>query len=219
MDAGLRALSDDFNGTSLGPAWTVFNPQAAIYTVGDGGLIMIATGYSSWFGPMNGALVYKEVTGNFKATITLKVSAASDSQFVPDAAWHMGGLMARRPKPTGDGDENHVLILLGGDGQGRAALEHKDTADSGSNYFTYSWPSGQGQLRICRVNDDFVLRERESRGSIWGGARTFTRPDLPATLQVGPAMFAGDSVRTDLMVVWDDVQFDDVSHVNECNAD
>jgi len=97
------------------------------------------------------------------------------------------------------------------------AVETKTTTGSLSVYDGPGWPSGDAELRLCRLGSTYRLYKRAIGAQEWTLAATFQRPDLPETLQVGPFLYAAD-VNADLVASFDEVQFASVSVVEDCEA-
>jgi hypothetical protein len=167
-----------------------------------------------WFTSRSGALLYKDVPGNFMVTAQVTARSLADPHAPPAPQFRLGGLMAR------DGDsttgENYVFIAIGADGD-NLSVETKSTRDSQSEYTGPAWPDASGELRICRVDAQFVLLIRQP-GEAWHIQATFDRPDLPATLQVGPMAYAHNRL-ADLRVTYPAVDFASVHGVADCATD
>lgn len=214
-DAGnIAALSDTFDGTALDPSWTVLHPEAVAITVANHALTLRLIGPAFWFNTSQGVLVSKPVTGNFKITATVHARKASAPTMPPGPPVHLGGLMARNPAP---GSENYVFIVVGHD-PNSVAIETKNTTNSSSQYSGVAWPSGDAQLRLCRMDASFQLLKRSPGADAWVLAATFARPDLPATLQVGPNIYSSAST-PDVQVSFDGVIFANVGAVSDCSTD
>ena|ERR1700752_66074 len=130
-----------------------------------------------------GVLVYKPVSGNFIITAEVHAAKNSNPSEAPggDGSVQLGGLMAR----NGNGGlENYIFIVIGDDGNG-LSIETKSTVDSFSNYDGPSWDSAEAELRLCRFDSTFNLYKRHiGADEAWSLADSFSRPDLPDTLQV-----------------------------------
>jgi hypothetical protein len=211
-DAGVAALSDNFAGSSLDPAWSVVNPQDVSLSVASGSLTMQLTHGVLWFNASRGVLVYKLVTGDFAATTTAHARKASAPAQPPDSAIHLGGLMARGPA-SDSGSENYLFAVVGFGDQGHLTVETKTTVNGSSQYDGPVWPSADAELRLCRVGRQFSLYKRSVGATAWTPAAAYDRPDLPATLQVGPNLYAPDG---DLRVTVDGFRFAPVASAADC---
>ncbi len=178
--------TDEFTGDSLDPSWDVLRGELLDISVADGELHLVANQYSVWFNEEAGALIHKTVSGNFKATTSVKARKASDpSEFVgPD--FQFGGLLALDPTTQ---LHNYVFIVVGDRG-GYLSVETKSTINSSSDVQGPEWPSGDAELRLCRVGADFFLYKREIGDTTWTEAVSYTRQDLPTELHVGPFAYA-----------------------------
>lgn len=122
--------------------------------------------------------------------------------------------MARNPAGP---PENYVFIVVGND-ENDLSVETKTTVNSASSYAGPSWPSGDAELRICRLGAAMHLYKREIGAASWTLATTYDRPDLPATLEVGPNVYAAASP-PDLVVTFEEVEFAGVCDLAGCAED
>jgi len=208
----LAALSDTFDGATLDASWSVFNDAALDATVSGGALHLELTSAALWFQASQGTLVHKSITGDFRVTATVHARKTSAPAEPPDATIHLGGLMARDPASDA-GMENYVFIVVGFD-ENDVSVETKSTTNDTSDYIGPTWPSTEAELRLCRVGSSFHLYKRPVGGATWQEAIVYDRPDLPATLQVGPNAYS--LTTPDLTVDVDEVTFARVSTVADC---
>ncbi len=213
----LADLSDTFEGGALDSSWSTLQDGNLAVAVEGGALAMTVTKHALWFNESAGTLIHKPVTGDFKVTAPVHARMASDPTMPPDRFVHLGGLMARDGTSA---SENYVFIVLGWDEQD-LSIETKSTDDDVSNYVGPAWPSGDAELRLCRVGSTFVVLKRMIGAASWEVAETYERPDLPATLQVGPNAYAyaDPGITPDLTVRFDEVRFAEVSARADCEAD
>jgi hypothetical protein len=207
--------TDSFGGRSLHRSWSIRQPNVVRPTVRRGALSLELTGPALWFNDSMGVLVFKPVTGNFKATATVHTSSAASFGKPPASAIRLGGLMARDPAGDSTGVQSYVHIVAGNGPSGVLAIEHKTTQNSASIYEAPEWQSADAQLRICRVGSTFNLYKRPVRSKTWQLAAAYDRPDLPATLQVGADIYSPNSP-PDLRVSWDEIAFQPVKSTSAC---
>lgn len=167
--------------------WQLINPQAVHVSVDDGALVMDLIGSALWFNDQKGVLFYREVTGDFRATATVRTSKASDPSAPPggDGSVQLAGLMARTEVPA----ENSVFIVSGSIGSS-TGLETKTTASSHSITIQRGLPTGgDAELRLCRVGSTFYLWWRHvDTNEEWTHMSTLDRKDMPPALQVGASI-------------------------------
>lgn len=210
----LSALDDSFDGGALDSSWSVLNPSQSTTSVSAGSLRLEANGTSLWFNADTAVQVSKPVTGDFTASSTVHARRASDSLATPCQLIHLGGLMARNPvSPL----QKYVFIVLGMD-VNDLSVETKTTTDSVSDFVGPSWPVADAELRVCRRGAMFELYAREVGAPSWLLQSTYFRPDLPATLEVGPIMYAFQPT-PDLVISVDEVVFRTVTNAADCLAD
>jgi hypothetical protein len=141
-----------------------------------------------WFNADRGVLLYREVTGDFRATATVRTKRASDPAAAPgqDGTIQLAGLMARTEVPA----ENYVFIVTGSIGNS-TGLETKTTESSRSVYIQRGLPTGgDAELLLCRIGSSFSLWWRHVDSTEeWTHMSTLERKDLTATLQVGANIY------------------------------
>ncbi len=213
-------LSDEFDGDGVDAAWTVVNGDRFEHMLGGGELHLRPTMNTLWFdAEATGALLYKTVTGNFKLTTAVKARRASDpSQPVGPTDYQFGGIMARAPNAA---QENYVFVVVGDRGP-TIQTETKSTTNGASSVKGDDWPSGDAQLRLCRVGSMFHMYARPYDGGTWNIAAEwgppYERADLPETLQVGPIAYAWTNA-PDLRASFDYVRFEPAASEADCTTD
>ena len=168
--------------------WRLVNPQAVHVSVDKGALVLDLIGSVLWFNADKGVLLYRDVTGDFRATATVRTSKTSDPSAAPgqDGSIQLAGLMARTEVPA----ENYVFIATGSIGSS-TGIETKTTESSRSIYFQRGQPNGgDAELRLCRIGTTFLLwwRHVDSKED-WTHMSTFDRKDIPTTVQVGANIY------------------------------
>jgi hypothetical protein len=168
--------------------WQLINPQAVRVSVDGGALVMDLIGSVIWFNADKGVLFYRDVTGDFRATATVRTSKASDPSKPPgqDGTVQLAGLMARTEVPA----ENSVFIVSGSIGNS-TGLETKTTESSRSIFIQRGLPTGgDAELRLCRIGSTFLLWWRHvDSDEDWTHMSTLERKDMPPTLQVGANIY------------------------------
>ena len=168
--------------------WQLINPQAVHVSVDGGTLVMDLVGSVIWFNADKGVLFYRDVTGDFRASATVRTSRASDPSAAPgqDGTVQLAGLMARTEVPA----ENSVFIVSGSIGNS-TGLETKTTESSRSVYIQRGLPTGgDAELRLCRIGSTFLLWWRHvDSNEDWTHMSTLDRKDMPPTLQVGANLY------------------------------
>lgn len=103
----LAALSDEFDQTSSLTNWLSLN-QTEGWGVNQLEVLDVNTSRAghmrfmphtvSWYMNNQGPLVYKEITGDFVATLRLNVQRRNGQPGRPETSWSFGGLMIRTPR-------------------------------------------------------------------------------------------------------------------------
>lgn len=188
-------FEDSFDGTGLDPSWRVLHPDLATVSVTNGALRIAPNqgGLATiWYQDAEGALVYRNVTGDFTATARVHARLPG-SALPPPVSYRLGGILARRPGSTaGDRDSVHVALGAGVPTMPVCA-EDKTTVDSVSDFLLHPIPSADGELRLRRRGARFSMAWRPFGVGPWMPLRSHLRPDLPATLQVGLMAYSADA--------------------------
>jgi len=200
----------------LSAEWLVYRPEVLAINVGNGALSLTLTQQALWFNNSRGPLVYKLVSGDFKVSARVRVRKASSPANPPSNPVHLGGLMVRNPAGEQPGGvENDAFIVTGYD-ENDLSVETKSTVNSVSTYVGPSWPSGDAELRLCRVGSTLRMYKRAISGGAFTLAQTYERPDLPATLQVGANVYSLNA--PDLVASFDEIVFAKAASQADCEA-
>lgn len=202
----LAALSDDFDGDTLDPKWTLYQGDGvATLTVADGELGFEidegSAGGSFWYANEQGCLLWQAVTGDFECVATLRIRNAADTDAPPVADYRLVGIAAHDPDRSTDLD--YVHVALGAMHEADLRAEHKSTEASvtepgggtSPGYSSISWPSGEGQIRLRRVGQVFTCSVRALEGDPWTEVRVVDRAaaPLPDTVHVGPMVYSANA--------------------------
>jgi hypothetical protein len=195
----LQSLSDEFGDEKSLARWKQFHEAEGWMTMtktldvnrSSAGNLHFEPTTSGWYEDFHGALLFKEVTGDFLATARLKVSGKTGD--LPTALWSLAGLMAREPRPAAatkeawqPRGENWLFLTTGiAEPAGQPVFETKSTANSRSNLKLRPAKAGWVELGIARVRSAFVLLYRYDGDKQWTIQERFHRRDLGRTLQVG----------------------------------
>jgi len=186
-------LYDDFSCDRVfvdSSPWSFVNRDGVEAYVDDDELVFELISQLLWFNNSQGIFMHREITGDFKATTSLRVHQTSDQALLPNGPVQLAGLMARDPS-SDTSDENYVFIVLGYD-VNDISIETKTTVNGVSDFEGPSWESGEAELRLCRLGDQFYTYKRPGPDQDWQVADTaggidwpMVRPDLAETLQLG----------------------------------
>jgi len=212
-----RLPAPPINIAYRGETWTGFRPEVFDYTIEGDSLRLTLKTVARWAGNGQGGLVYRDVVGNFKATANVYARKGGDPNQVVSTAVSLGGLSARDPNGTDrGGTEDYVHIVTGNTPSG-IGVETKNNVNGVTAYEAVPGPSADAGLRICRIGADFNLYKRPTDGGTWTLAATYTRPDLPETLQVGANIYA--VVPPDLQVRFENLRIEPVVDKADCERD
>lgn len=212
------ASSDAFDGDALDPRWTVLNGETTTIEVRDGALWMRPNEYTLWFHGDRGPAVVQLVEGDFKISTAVRARSARRPDQPVDSFFQFAGLIARDPASDLDEvPENYVFSVVGWRGEYLSA-ETKNTVNDLSMVDGPPWPSGDAEIRICRIGPRFQLYIREIGADAWQPAIEYSRPDLPDTLQVGAIAYTYTQT-VDLLASFDHIDLAPVANARDCTAD
>ena len=243
-DSGtLHLLSDEFEdpGAELHPRWQSIL-RASTVAVRDGGLEIRTTGFQVWRwlmfadGGVSNSIatfVWQPVTGNFRVTATLRAGGIDDItrfQTRPDGGplgQRQAGLAARLPQPDGFQTPESWVGVFAGAGpfmgspvpQVAPVFEVTSAAvDGGTTLDRRDASDNFAEVRLCRVGAVFIaLGRRPDAGWPAAPLATWLRPDLPATLQVGPSVSVGSEAPFDMVARFELVRFADLTDAGDCS--
>ena len=188
------AFSDEFAGDTLAD-WTLRHQAEATpaqFTVLDinqstaGALTIVPTQTPGWFDDGDAPLVFKNLTGNFAVHTRVTADSTATPGQPPASDFNSAGLMARNASGA-SGPENYVMLNVGRQDDrvaGGVGSETKTTVDSNSTLFIDAG-SNSGDLVLCRIGSAFYSFRWLTSDTGWSETTSASRPDLPATLQVG----------------------------------
>ena len=215
---GIRALSDEFEGTALDPSWHVKNGQLADTQVSGGTLSLIPNQFTVWFHEDHGPGLFRTIEGDFRMTTSVRARRASDPDASVSTGFQFAGIIVRDPASDAETNpENYVFSVVGYRGDYFSA-ETKSTVNDLSMVDGPPWPSTDAELRICRIGDTFQLYIREIGASAWNPAISYDRPGFPDTVQAGPIAYTYTDAY-DLNAMFDYVRYAPVSSRADCVVD
>ena len=219
--AQIQLHNDEFSDAGSLVNWLNINDvegwnitQLQNYNIGDttaGELFMMPLS-ASWFEEYRGALLFKEIAGDFVVTTQVTVSAR-DGMSVPSTDFSLAGIMIRTPMdyPNQDpsidwmaDEQNYIFMSIGRATGNQYSFEIKNTCDSRSCLKIESADSTTVLIRMVRRgdqivvmsrfgNDPWTIQNRYNRGGLMPGVRPQTfgscsgncNSPLPDTVQLG----------------------------------
>lgn len=194
----LTNLSDEFEVQNL-ESWNIYNNESTSrinptqIEIDNGKLQLTPNSQTLWFNSIKtGAMVSKMITGNFVATTSIQVRRRTNNNLPPNQTVELAGLMVRNRETP---EENYLFIVLGYD-ENDLSVEVKTTSNNISAYIGPSLSNSDGELRICRIGQNFYLYLKTVDGN-WvvqnhptTNNPVFIRSDLPSSVEVGPNIYA-----------------------------
>ncbi len=211
----LGLLNDEFDNSANIADWSRLNEvegwnadQLATWDVNNTqpGRMVLEPHTVVWYQDWRGPMAFKEVTGDFAFTSEVHITdrddiGDSDLDGVPsDGEFSLGGLMIRTPRnitnPAADwapgsmqddgtnNGENYVFLSMGYGNSGEMSFEVKTTRNSNSQLELTPVNSNTATLQVARIGNSIITLLRLP-GEEWTVHRRYSRPDMPATLQIG----------------------------------
>jgi hypothetical protein len=192
----LAALSDEFEDAASLTGWQrsdVVEGRPSqwkaldVDTTSPGHLYLEPT-TSLWWSDFRAPFLFRPVTGDFVATIRVRASGRTTT--TPHREYSLVGLMARAPRTDTaatwtPGRENWVFLTTGtAEPAGTPQFEVKTTVNGRSTLLLSDAATGWVEIRVARLGSTFVMLQRTAVGN-WTVHQRYSRPDLPATVQVG----------------------------------
>lgn len=204
------ALSDDFEADSLAQ-WEFYQGDQAHVVIEGGELHVEPVDISLWYNGTTAFHMHRTVERDrFMVTGSVRATRLSDPTLPPETPYRLGGIMVRDPAAE---RPNYVFVVFGADAND-VSVEAKTTVDGVSDFDGPPWPSGSGELRICRVGAEFLMLAREPGGA-WQLQDTFRRDDMPARVVVGPVAYANSSP-ADVRISYGELTFAEIDGVDDC---
>lgn len=204
----VSGLSDDFDSSDTLKNWRHIDQterwgadQLEKCSIENGNLVLMPR-TSTWYMDYRGALVYKDIEGDFVMTTKVRASNRAGNG-APLSDYSLAGLMVRTPR--GDtaqswrpGKENYVFLSIGSaDQPGRFQYEVKTTQNSQSNLEKQVTGSGDTYLQIAKIGSMVYMLKKPAGGS-WSVHKRYNRPDMPAKLQAGMTVYTDYSSASQL---------------------
>jgi len=201
---------DDFEGAALDPRWEIFGAAGLDVSVSGGQLVLVPSVRQVWYQAQRGGFVHQTITGDVRVTARVSVRSQAMPGVPPVNDVHLAGVMARDGTTLA---ENYVFIGVGR--LGGLAVETKNTIDSTTTLDSPAWPSGEAELRLCRLGPTFHLYKRPFAGGPWELAASLTRDDLPAALQIG-LFVSADTAPPDLRATIEETRLATPTSLADC---
>ena len=191
--------------------WRLFRPEtAAVYSDGED-LLLQPLMESQWKDDGAGPMLIREITGDFSIEARVHILGAKDGAQLPSTGRQQGGLMVRQHRH--DDRENHLLLSIGNVGNPNMRVLYQSTRNSRSALKMEKTGHNVMDLRIVRQGAAFQCWMKTPAAAEWQLLESFDRPDLGATLEIGPAAYAhfsgdGPKMYPDLLVRFEGLRID-----------
>lgn len=149
---------------------------------------------TSWYSDIRGALIFKEITGDFVFTTRIIVRNRAGQAILPGNIFSLAGMMIREPRSITNGiddwapgGENYVFLSIGRGGNGNGGpfeLEVKNTTNSNSVLDHPNIGVSEIYMRMVKVNGVIIVM-RSFDNLTWSVHTRFNRPDFSETCQLG----------------------------------
>lgn len=181
----------------------------------DGWLTVRPRPNHAWYNEGMGPMLHRAVAGDFLVETRVQTHSANNPGTPPSAHYNSAGLIVRDPAST-QGRQNWVVTNVGRQDP-HTGTEVKTTTDSRSVLELQPGPA-EARLRLARLGDTIYALRRFPDDDAWTLIRTYDRPDLPDTVQVG-LMCNGWTGDADLVAQYDYVRINQPTSVDDLTAE
>lgn len=185
-----KSYSGGFHDLVKSNTWQWYQPELLSWELEGDKLNIQIVKENVWWRNWRGPMFYTYIKGDIDVCVTVQTRKASNPDEYPDKAYQFGGLILR--DPLGDKfftSEHYIFNVVGYRGS-KLTIETKSTSDGWSDVEGHDWPTGDAELRIVRKGAIFQLYARSMDEYVWQLMRTYDRPDLPETMQLGIIAYA-----------------------------
>ena len=203
----LNESQRDFTYEYAKDGWEMLNPEmVSYYSKDDGSIYLRPIINGLWIEDFQGALLYRNVTGDFTIESDLRVRKINNDENLPPDKWfQLAGLMARLSISKNKYDENNVWIFLGTRG------------NKNLKYGSQITIAGKSKRKISKTDQPFITLRTERLGEMlnvfiqndenWQLINSYDISRWPLTLQVGATVVThfpthGPSMYADLEAIF-----------------
>lgn len=162
------------------------NPDQCNYYVDNGSLIMEPSPNTVWYNGNSAFQLGQPISGDFAITSYISATQLDGSPVGPEDAFAVAGLLVRDPDSA---TPNTYHCGFGNGGSDVPEFEYKSTVSGSSTLQFSDHPSGEGEVRICRVGTTIQSLLRNDEGE-WEVMDSRERADLPEVLECGPIAYS-----------------------------
>jgi len=201
------AFVDDFDDPTTLEHWDVLrlpdgtdpHDQLDIDNTRPGWLTVLPAPDHAWYNDGMGPALTRTVTGDFLIETRVQTHSRNNPDAAPDAQYNSAGLIVRDPA-SARGSQNWLVVNVGRQAPA-TGTEVKTTTNSRSVLQLHEGRA-HATLRLARIGSTIYALRRYPDDDAWTLIRTFARPDLPPTVQVG-RMANGWTPHADLTAQYD----------------
>ena len=185
------ALSDEFDSPDTLSKWSnrdqveggrVLSDKIDIGESRKGWLTIVPKSGTGWYRDGMGPMLFRIIEGDFLVETRVEIKSRNAENQPPQANFNSAGLIVRNPE-SGQGTQNWVVVNVGKQNPD-LGTEVKTTTNSDS-VLSLQPDKHNGRLRLARIGTTIYALKKLDGESEWTLIRQFSRPDLPAKVQVG----------------------------------
>lgn len=199
----IAGYSDDFSNAATLSNWLNrqviegSNNQIATWNINSivsGNMVLVpSSGNIAWYQTSVGPFIYKNVTGNFVVSTRLSAHSVNNTQNPPGNVYNAAGLLVRDPASAGTSNQNWIEMALGNHWTVTGLVNLSTVNSAESPFNPVAGTTLNVSLRLCRIGSVFTMYISTDNEQTWTLRDTFTRTDLPNTLQVGMSLAAANA--------------------------
>lgn len=216
-------IDDEFSDSSTIADWNISYPGSAAIDIAattPDSLTIIPSAQAVWFNDAVAPFLSKTITGDFIVATRVHARRSSDPALPPNRQYHAAGILVRSPVSTPNAtprNQQWISYDLGYQATSTGSMARNTV--SSTSLLSPSIPGDpSGEIRVCRLGNVFHLFRRLDTETVWRETNTYTRPDLPISLQVGLHVGAWGTP-PDLRAEFEYVRFAVPSTLADCTAD
>ena len=187
----VEAISKNNNEQSIAGKqindWQYMNRNLFVSYQDEDTITMIPIMKSWWEDSERGAMLFKEVNGDFSIETKINISK-SNSTKIPDKGFQQAGIMIRKKD---DQKENYVFLSIGTGGNPTPKISFKKTTDGKSKTFAEKMENMNGWLRLEKRGNKIIALYKSENNNEYKKIGEFANEWLNSAIQIGLAAYAG----------------------------
>jgi hypothetical protein len=167
--------------------WQYMNRNLFVSYQDEDTITMIPIMKCWWEDDKSGALLFKEMHGDFSIETKINISKSNSAE-MPDKGFQQAGIIIRKKD---DQKENYIFLSIGTGGNPAPKISFKKTIDSKSKTLTEKVENMNGWLRMEKKGNKLTVSYKSEINNKYKTIGEFANEWLNSDIQIGLAAFAG----------------------------